>query len=457
MCACAAAGTLRAGESGASATGSLAWIDSDRLDLVGSVAAELPLAEAGAWRVFASLSAVTAIEKATENFTFLVDQVGYGAAVGARRPLEGKGAIEVFAREQGVNLVDAAGRARVRVLGFAWESGGYRGAYGPFGWSERIAVAGVVEHHGVSAVASAAGEVRYVGPIAKSRRVGLGAVATVDALLGDDDGVDITIGPRVEFDLTGDRRMGIFVSWLHGGNPLGLATDGVLAGFDFAQGLHADAARVTPPEISGLAAAGVGSGGRGVARLDIRVATPPFLGGTVAEVEVDGNVLTASDLNDLFYLYDVGVAHPFAAWRAGGWFHHRSNHALDSYNPEVTSINVLEGGVESEGWNRAEPSQPLGRFGDLDAQLRAGWLIDSAFGEDSDWHARGGARWASPPLGATRIYISAQLERGDVSGSWYSAGVLLPRGWDVKVEFRHDEQLYSADQRARVAVATLRY
>jgi len=457
LCACVLTGASRAEENGASATGSIAWIDSDRLDLVGSVSAELPLAQAGAWRVFAGFSAVTAIAKSTENFTFLVDEVTYGAVVGARRPIEGRGAIEVFAAEQGAQLVDDAGRARVRVLGAAWESGGFRGAFGPFGWSERIAAAGVVEHHGLDAFATAAGEVRYLGAIAKNRRVGLGAVAAVDALFGDDGGADFTIGPRLEFDLTGDRRMGLFVKWLHGGNPLGLSTDGVLAGFDFAQGLHADGTRVTPPEISGLAAAGGGSNGRGVARLDIHVATPPFLGGTVAEVEVDANVLTASDLNDLFYLYDVGVAHPFSAWRAGGWFHHRSNHVLDGVNPEVTSINVLEAGVESSGWNRAEPSQPLGRFGALDAQLRAGWLIDSAFGEDAAWHARGGARWASPELGPTRIYLSAQLERGDVSASSYAAGVLLPRGWDVKVEFRHDEQLYSVDQRAELAVATLRY
>lgn len=455
--ACVAAGTLRADESGASATGSLAWIDSDRLDLIGGVKAELPLAQAGAWRVFASLSAVTAIEKATENFTFLVDQVSYDATLGARRPLERRGVLEVFAGEQGMNLVDAAGRARVRVLGVAWESVGYRRAYGPFGWSGRVSVSGVVEDHGIDAVATAAGEVRFLGPIASNRRVGLGAVATVDALLGDDDGVDYTFGPRVEFDLTGDRRIGVFVSWLHGGNPLGLSSDGVLAGFDFAQGLHPDGARVTPPEISGLAAAGAGSGGRGVARLNIHVATPPFLGGTVAEVEVDGNVLTASDLNDLFYIYDVGVAHPFAAWRAGGWFHHRSNHVLAGDNPTVTSVNVLEAGVESAGWNRAEPAQSLGRAGFLDAQLRAGWLIDSSFGEDSGWHARGGARWASPPLGEAKIYVSVQLERGDVSASSYAAGVLLPRGWDVKIEFRHDGQLYSVKQRARLAVATLRY
>lgn len=454
---CAAAAIVHAQERGPVAKGSLAWIASDRLDLVGGVAAELPLAEVGAWRVFASLEAVTAIEKSDANFTFLVDQVSYAASFGARRPMGDSGAIEIFGGEQGAMLVDAAGRARVRAIGVAWESRDHHRAFGPFGWSGRAAVAGVVEDHGVSAVATVSGEVRYIGPIGGERKVGLGVVGDVNALFGDDDGVDYTIGPRLELDLAGDRRMGIFVKWLHGGNPLGLATDGVLAGFDFAEGSHAEGARVTPPEISGSSSAGVGSGSRGLARIDIRVASPPFLRGTYAEIAVDGNVLTASDVNDLVYLYDVGVAHPFASWRAGGWFHHRSNHVLDGVNPTVTSINVLEGGVESSGWDRALPGGPSGGWGALDAQLRAGWLINSAFGEDADWHARAGVRWASPVLGAVRLYVTARLERGDVGGSAYAAGVMWPRGWDLRLEVLHDEQLYAADRRTGLAVVTLRY
>ncbi len=123
----------------------------------------------------------------------------------------------------------------------------------------------------------------------------------------------------------------------------------------------------------------------------------------------------------------------------------------------MTSINALEAGIESAGWNRAEPAGAIGRAGVLDARLRAGWLIDSAFGEDAHWHARGGLRWASLPLGAARIYVGVELERGDVSASAYAAGALLPRGWDVRVEVRHDEQLFSVDPRARLVVATLRY
>lgn len=453
-----AVGVAAAGdEAGPSAEGTLAWIDSPRLDLVGTVAAELPLFQSGGWRVFTSLGAVTAMEKTNSEFTFLVDQVSYAARFGARLPLDRGGSIEVFAGEQGVVLVDAVGRARVRVAGAAWESSNFRRAGRAFGWSGRASLAAVFEDHDIDAVATAGGAVRYVARIAESGRAGFGGDATVDALIGDDGGTDFTIGPRFEYDLGGDRRFALFVRRLHGGNPLGLNEAGLIAGFEFAEGVHPESARSVPPEIAGLAAAGAGAGARGLARLDLRVLTPPFLSGTYGEIEVDGSVLTAGDVNDLFYLYDVGVAHALGPWRVGLWFHHRSNHVLDGANPTVTSINALEGGVESAGWNRAEPGVPFCRAGAIDAQLRAGWLISSTFGEDVEWHARGGLRWASPPIGVARIYAEARLERGDVSGSAYAVGALLSRGWDVRVEVRHDEQLFSADQRAQLAVATLRY
>ncbi len=457
LLACAAPGAARAEESGPYAEGSLAWIASDRLDLVGTVAAELPFAQVGPWRLFASVRAVTAIEKATSNFTFLVSQVSYGGFMGARREIDGRGAIEVFAGEQGYVLVDAPGRGRVRVAGAGWESRGFHGASGSFGWSGRASLAAVVAHRGVDAILAATGAVRFLGRATRSGRIAVGADATADALLGRDGGFDVTIGPRLEFDLGADRRFGVFVRWLHGGNPLGLGTDGLLAGFDVAEGVRSGGVRETPPEIAGSCAAGAGARGRGLLRVDLRVASPPFLRGTYLEIEVDGNVLTSGDRNDVFYLYDVGVAHPFASWRAGAWFHHRSNHVANDLNGTVTSINVLEAGVESAGWNRAEPGVALGRAGALDAQVRAGWLIDSAFGGNTGWHARCAVRWASPALGSARIYVSSGLERGDVSGSEYALGALLPRGWDVSVEVLHDEQLFSVARRARLAVATLRY
>ena len=453
----AAAGAALAADDGPSAEGSLAWISSDRLSLIGTISADVPIAESGRWRVAVAARAMTAIERVASSFTFVVDRVSYTAQLSARRVFARGDALELFAGEQGVEQVDAPGSARVRLVGAGWESPGYRRAFGPFGWSGRVSAAPVLEHHGVDAFFSASGAVRYLHKTTRRRGIAVGADATVDALFGRDGGADVAIGPRMEFDLAGDRRFGVFLRWQRARNPLGVSADGLLLGFDFAEGSYSEGPRPVPPEISGSCFAGTGEERRGVARLDLHVASPPFLSGTYAEIEVAGNILTADDLNDLYYTYDVGVAHPLSSWRAGAWFHHRSNHVAGGLNETVTSINVFEGGVDSAGWDRAEPSGLTGRAGSLDARLRAGWLIDSAFPGDARWHARGGARWAFPALRRVRFYLSADFERGRVAASRYAAGALLPRGWDLRIEVLHDEQLFSADPRARVVLAGLRY
>jgi len=440
--------TAAAGDdTGGYARGSLAWFSTDRYDLLGTMSVELPLASPGGWRVFAGATLLTAIEKATD-FTFVVGQVDYTLAVGARL-----GAFEVFVAEQGFERVDEAGTARVRVAGGAWESPGFRDGFPRDGWAGRASLAAVWESKHVDADAVAAGSVRWMRRVGASRGIALGVDAGVDALLGPDHGADVLAGPRVDFDLGGDRRFGLFVRWLESDNPLGLGVDGLLAGFDLGQGPLV-AGRLVPPEISGHVAAGGGDGGRPLCGLDLRVDSPAFLRGFYGEIEVDANV----NGDDLFYLYDVGLAHPFAKdWRAGGFFHHRSNHLLNQANATVTSINVLEAAVETAGWRRAEPGVALGRLGAIDLSVRAGWLVDSAFGEDTPWHARGGVRWSTPPWGPVRAYLSAAAERGDVEASAYALGMLLPRGWDVRVEALHDRQLFATDQRGIYGIATLRY
>jgi hypothetical protein len=316
----------------------------------------------------------------------------------------------------------------------------------------------VLEDRGVDAIATTAGGVRWMHRVGGARSVSAGVDLTWDGLLGHDHGFDLLAGPRVDFDLGGDRRFGLYARWLSGGSPLGFETDGLLLGFDFAQGPKGPGARAVPPEIVGFVAAGGGDGGRGLARLDIRVQSPPFLRGTYAEIEVNGNVLTASDQNDLFYLYDLGIVQPVASeWRVGAWFFHRSNHVLDAANPTVTSINVLQAGIESAGWNRPEPSVLLGRAGALDLLARAGWVADSTLGSDADWQVTGGLRYASPPWGLVRFYATVEAERGNAEGSTYAIGVLLPRGFDVRIASCHDEELFSSDQRALLGIATLRF
>lgn len=433
--------------------GSLAWVGSDRLDLAGVLRARVPLASSGRWSALLDTEAVTAIRKA-QSLTFLVDTVGYRAGLLARRRLGRAGDVTFGGVERGIENADAPGTARVRTIEAAWESAGYARAFGPEGLSGRAAVGVVVARTGIDATATAAGEIRWMKRVG---RILVGAAAGVDALVGRDGGADATAGPRVAVDLGGDRRAGFFVSWLHGRNPFGLGTDGVLAGFDLAQGAGAPAGRPVPPEVSGLVAGGGGDGGRAAGRLLVRVATPGFAGGTAIEAEVDANVLTASDGNDLYYLYDVGASHPVGRFRVGGYFHHRSNHLLDRANPTVTSIDVVEAGFETQGYRRGAASGlDLGRAGTLALRVRAGWLVDSAFGEHERWHARGAARWLLPGLrGSVRPYVGAASERGDIGGSAYDAGLALPRGWDVRVEKRHDEQLYARDRRLLLALATL--
>jgi hypothetical protein len=443
---------------GAYARGALAWIFSDKLDLIGSMSAEVPFAHAGGWRVYAGARADTAIAKAND-FTFQVNAVSYAAGFGARlRLAPGHGAIELSAFERGRQTVDAPGRARVRAAGTAWSSDGWDDGFAPEGFSGRVALAAVFEEHGVDAVATTEGGVRWMHRFGASGSKAFGLDLTWDALLGTDSGVDVLAGPRFDFDLGGGRRFGLYARYLESGNPLGLDTDGLLVGFDFGQGVLTSGGRSIPPEIAGLVAAGGGDGGRGFARLDLRVQTPPFLGGLYGEIEVDGNVLSADDVNDLFYRYDVGLAHAVgASWRAGGFFYHRSNHVLDQANATVTSINVVEAMVETSGWNRATPGVSLGAAGGFDLTAHAGAVVDSSLDNGRDWLARAGARWSSPEWGRVRLYVSAEAERGEATSSLYALGLLLPHGLDLRVTEAHDEQLFSADQRGWLGIVTLRY
>ncbi|HUC44045.1 MAG TPA: hypothetical protein VMR65_08405 [Candidatus Sulfotelmatobacter sp.] len=434
------------------ASGALSWIDSDKLDLVGVLAARVPVATCGPYEAVVDASAVTAIRKTTAEATFLVEQVGYRLELGARRSLPDRGAVTFGVEERGAVLVDAAGRARVRLVTAGWETQGARLAVGPSGWSGGIEGGVAISHDAVDVTGSLGGRVRWLHPVG-SLLVGVDGDA--DALLGVDRGADVSAGALAELPLGGDRRLGLTLRWLHGRNPLGLLTDGVMAGFDVTQGIAAPAARPVPPEVSGLVAGG-GGDASALARLLVRVASAPFLQGTFVAAEVDANVLTASTGNELFYLYDAGVAHPVGRLIAGGWFYHRSNHLLDHPNDTVTSINVFEGGIETPGYGKAEPGLPLGAAGGLDARLRAGWLASSAFGEDVRYNVRGGLRWSSPDLSPdVRLYVAFEFESGDADRAIAAIGTSLPRGWDVRIETRHEEQLFGREDRSLMGVATL--
>ena len=154
-------------------------------------------------------------------------------------------------------------------------------------------------------------------------------------------------------------------------------------------------------------------------------------------------MLTAVDTGELYYLYDLGVerAGPRVTW--GGFFYHRSNHVLAETNAiGVTSRNVVEGGVETAGWPR--PPSPR----TFDARVRAGALIDSSFGESRGWNLRAGARVAGARLGEGIPWLTLEIEEGDASARRAVAGIAYPAGFQLRAEYRREEQFFGTDKSA---------
>ena len=93
--------------------------------------------------------------------------------------------------------------------------------------------------------------------------------------------------------------------------------------------------------------------------------------------------------------------------------------------------------------------------------MRAGYLLDSAFGEDPRWHLRAGFRWAAPVTLLLRSpavpYVEAAAEDGDVSVRQAAAGIAFDFGLEVAVSWVEDPQLFGPDPTALLGTATLRF
>jgi len=124
----------------------------------------------------------------------------------------------------------------------------------------------------------------------------------------------------------------------------------------------------------------------------------------------------------------------------------------------VTSLNVLEVGHDSAAWEGIPAEARSGR-GRLDWRARAGWLIDSAFGEDDAWHVRGGVRWSRRlPSRAFAPFVSGEVEAGDVASFRVSVGCLrVDRGWEARLEWAEDEQWFRSDDSVLSLLLAARY
>jgi len=97
--------------------------------------------------------------------------------------------------------------------------------------------------------------------------------------------------------------------------------------------------------------------------IPVKFATRPLW--MIVGFEAVRAAMTAEDTNDLFYRYFLGAETSWKEYAVGGYFYHRSNHTISAPNDEVTSINVLEAGIETSRWNRPPLPDSIGDHGSV--------------------------------------------------------------------------------------------
>jgi hypothetical protein len=448
--------TVSAGAGGAegspdgaiSAGGRLAWIFSPELDLLGDLRADIPFAVSRHRSFYLSLDALTAIEKASADFSFRVRELDYTLEAGARAALPSGALVAAFAGRRGKERVDAEGEPFAAYLGCGIESEGYRsGSWSrPLEWHADASF--VAARRDVEGTLLLRGDARW---LRRTGTLAFGADARVEALAGGGSGIeaDVEAGPRIDVGLAGGRRVALFAHYLRARNPLGVETSGVVLGFDYAEGPVAGAGRrPAPPDVSGNVAAGNG-GGRTAGRLEILVASPRFGTRYRAVLDVDANVLTAADTDELYYLYHLGIEGESGRRRIGIYAYHRSNHRLADPGAATASMNVLEAGIETAGYDRPVARDAPSRLGTLDYRARAGAVAQSTGGVSSRWNVRGGLCWSLPRATlSVAPFVRLEGEEGHVDRRAAAAGIAFRSGAALFIEWRRDDQYFSRDKSA---------
>ncbi|HEX5044937.1 MAG TPA: hypothetical protein VFV75_18730 [Candidatus Polarisedimenticolaceae bacterium] len=431
---------LRAGhgeEATVHAGGGLAWIADEALEGEGRMQVDLRVPLTPSTALEGGFAARTSIEGA-DGVTFAVRDVRYDGelalAYAFRSRLDLLGVGGVWGRE----AVDADGSPQAGLLGF-----GLRARPGAL--ALHAALGAVLDARDLDA--DAWGRLR-----ARWARGRFGLDLDLRALHGEDDGSDLTAGPTLDLP-AGDLLVRLSASYLRHRSPLGLGLDGVALGvaFEDREPGPMDGGREAPRgDVSGRIGVGFGDARR-AGRLQIVAASPRFRDRWRVAADVDGQALAGSDPGDLFYRYTVGLERFWNEdrWLAGIWFYHRSNHRLGEPGDPVTSWNVVEVGLETASYRRGTRR--------LEARLRAGWLLDSSFGEDPRWHARGGVRWRLPLAWSVVPYLEGEAEEGDVRVRQAAAGIAFSSGLEIAVSWLSDPQLFGPDPTALLGTATLRF
>jgi hypothetical protein len=422
--------------------------------LLGDIWTTIPLPVPGTRQ---SLSAAfelrSAIERASSDFTFDVRDVEYAADL-RWWPAE-RAPVQIVIGERGLALVDAPGSARARFIGLRYASPhAYRRQ---FAWS--VLTGPVVDAEDVDAGAVLDADATWHAEPLAGRAGALAAAARVRGVFdGASPKLDIAVGPRIVFAAGPDIDAALVLEYQRSRNPLGIGHSALLLGFEYAEhrreprrGDHDHWASDRRASIDGAITTGAGESQRALGGLRLRFLSPVFAWRTRGVIDVDANVLTAAETDDLFYLYHAGLERVVGRHAAGVYFYHRSNHQLGQAG-QVTNMNVLEFGAETDGWGLPGWGGSESRLGTIDARARVGALLDGSFGEERRWHVRGGVRWTASFRRPWEPFVQIEAEAGEIARR--RAAVGLANGpTDLGIEYWRDDQLFSRDRRAVLVVA----
>lgn len=446
-------------------SGRLAWVSADSVDLVADLRGDVPFLVRGAHEWWFDFALRTAIKDTTSNLDFFVRDIDYLGDVGwrVRSADQGPGAFSVFVGQRGKERVDAEGGAFVRYVAAGVESRRFRqpvpGRPGPdLQW--QVALGPVIDHRNVDADAYYRGEARFRYGFGSGERPprSFAFDLRLDGLArGAEFDADVTFGPGIDLPFGAGRRALLFVHYQYSDNPLGLGEDAWLAGVEISEGIPAVGFDATSdPALSGLVGWGGGQDDRYAGQLYMRFESPQFGRRLRVLVDVDANALTAEDIDDIYWSYDIGLERVRRRSAVGVYLFHRSNHHLAQQGAEFTGRNVAEFGCETDSWHDAG-RRTTRRGARFDYRLRVGWVINSDFDDDQRWSLRAGFRWSFPirALGGVVPYLLWDLEEAEVDSKTAAIGVSLNRRLDIQLEHRDDDQLFSRDKTATLLM--LRY
>lgn len=398
--------------------------------------------------------------------SFQAQDIEYLVEAGARDYLNNRLAIAAFLGQQGRRQLDGQeapdldrpDSISLRYLGIGFESAGFpKPGKDRFEW--RLAAGGVLHPDGVDGDWVLRGA--FLWDIWRFRTSSIGIDGSFDSLFDNLSGqTEYRVGPRWTFPLPNGVRATLFAEWIRGNNPLLLDDlQGWNFGFRYTEGAYAGPHTQILPDVTGVLSLGRG-GERGFGRLDLELASPEFhlfSLPTHVHANLDANVVGGTGVDNLYYVATAGVESSLSSrFVIGPQIYHRSNHTLGGDPNRPTTLNIVQIGARTNGWEYADrlpgalmPETGGGWLGRVEGSLVPGLVTNSAFTDASSWDIQAGVRVDllprdRPIVPFVRVFGEwggvDQVDRRELSGGFTTRQNLV-----IEVRYRRDSQYFGED------------